>query len=389
MGGGGALRLALTRPDIWAAVAVLCAATGPGSEEIAGNALDLPVRFFHGEQDPIVPVASSRAWQRRLLDLGAPVEYIEYPAVRHNVWDLAYKNGAIFEWFAQFRRNRFPERVRFVTASYSYVSAYWVRIDGLTPGTPAAIDAKRVVRAVQVQTRSVDGFSLAPGAPVAAVTVDGASIAVKPGANLSFVKVNGRWAPGHFNPPGKRPGAEGPIAAALEGRQLYVYGSRGARTAAELEDRRKIAEHAARWAPRLEFAVKPDSEVTTADLATSDLILFGTRETNSAIEQLAPTLPLALSPGAADYGLLFVAPAGRHYVLVNSGLPFWTGAEAAARGGDPFAPPTLRLLSTFGDYVLFRGSLAQVIQEGRFDREWKVPAAPATKMTATGTVTVR
>ena len=40
--------------------------------------------------------------------------------------------------------------------------------------------------------------------------------------------------------------------------------------------------------------------------------------------RLAPNLPLALSRDAADYGLLFVAPAGKHYVLVNSGLPWWT-----------------------------------------------------------------
>jgi hypothetical protein len=46
-------------------------------------------------------------------------------------------------------------------------------------------------------------------------------------------------------------------------------------------------------------------------------------------------------------------------------------------------------LSTFGDYVLFKGSLAQVIVEGRFDRGWKVPTDAAVKITAGGTVTTR
>ena len=81
MGGGGALWLALTRPDVWAAVAPVCAATIPGSEELAPNALNLPIRLFHGDARPAVPVASSRAWQRRLLDAGVPAEYIEYPGV--------------------------------------------------------------------------------------------------------------------------------------------------------------------------------------------------------------------------------------------------------------------------------------------------------------------
>src|SRR5215468_4569772 len=49
MGGGAALWLALTRPDLWAAVAPVCAATVPGSEELAANALNVPVRLFHGE----------------------------------------------------------------------------------------------------------------------------------------------------------------------------------------------------------------------------------------------------------------------------------------------------------------------------------------------------
>jgi hypothetical protein len=48
-----------------------------------------------------------------------------------------------------------------------------------------------------------------------------------------------------------------------------------------------------------------------------------------------------------------------------------------------------RTLGTFGDYVLFRGSVTQVVAEGRFDGNWKVPADVAARMTATGTVTVR
>jgi hypothetical protein len=46
-------------------------------------------------------------------------------------------------------------------------------------------------------------------------------------------------------------------------------------------------------------------------------------------------------------------------------------------------------LSSFGDYILFKGSLANTVVEGRFDRNWKLPAADAAKMTATGAVSVR
>ena len=81
------------------------------------------------------------------------MDYIEYPGMRHNVWDFAYKDGAIFEWFGQHRRARAPERVRFASDSYRYNSAYWTRLDAITPGTVATIDAKRAGQAeVQVKT---------------------------------------------------------------------------------------------------------------------------------------------------------------------------------------------------------------------------------------------
>jgi pimeloyl-ACP methyl ester carboxylesterase len=400
MGGGGALWYALTRPDVWAAVAPLAAATIPGSEELAPNALNLPIRLFHGDQDPIVPVQSSRDWQRRLIDVGVDAQYFEFPAVRHNIWDFAYQQGAIFDWFAHLRRNRSPERVHFVSQCYRYNSAYWIQIDGLTPGTLASIDAKRTDGGVEVQTRNVAGFTLTLDGPAALVTIDGSPLRVKPAATLSFSKASGQWKPGRFAPAGKRMGSEGPIAAAFAGHQIYVYGSLNTQTADELAARRRNAEQAAHWqsggppepgighAPGLSFPVKADSEVTPEDLANADLILFGTRETNSLVARFAGALPLELNAGAADYGLLFIAPAGQHYVVVSSGLPWWTGAAEAARGGDRLAPDQYRLVSTFGDYILFKGSLAHVISEGRFDRNWKVTPDAAAKMQATGTVTI-
>src|SRR5581483_3427044 len=110
-GGGGSLWLGLTRPDVWAALSPICAETSSGMEVLAGNALDLPVLLFHGEQDPIVPAASSRQWQKRFLQQDVRAEYIEYPLLRHNAWDKAYRDGGLLDWFAQFKRERFPDRV--------------------------------------------------------------------------------------------------------------------------------------------------------------------------------------------------------------------------------------------------------------------------------------
>lgn len=393
MGGGGALRLALTRPDVWAAVAVVSPVAVTDAEELAPNALNLPVRLFQGEADPLVPAASSRTWHRRLEAADAPVEYIEYPAVRHNAWEPAYHDAGIFEWFAGFRRNAYPERVRLVTRSYRYAAAYWVRIDGLTPGLAASIDARRTGARVEVETHGVDGFSLLLDRPATAVSIDGAPVRIRPAASLSFTRASGRWQPGLWKPSGKRPGAEGPIAEAVAGRHIYVYGTGGAPGAEELARRRAEAEAAAQWStPRVRLAltlpVKADRDVSVEDVDSSALVLFGTAATNTLIARFAP-LPLALHPDAADYGLLFVAPGPRHPLLISSGLPWWTGAEEADRPGDAFAPPRLRLLESFGDYILFKGSLTHVVSEGRFDRNWKVTPADAAAMAATGTVTIQ
>jgi hypothetical protein len=161
-----------------------------------------------------------------------------------------------------------------------------------------------------------------------------------------------------------------------------------------LNFRRKEAETAAAWStPRerlqLSLLVKADAEVTPEDLDRNDLVVFGTRETNSLIARFADRLPLALAAGAADYGLLFIADLGKHYALVSSGLPWWAGFEDSGRSIDRYAPARYGELATFGDYIVFRGSVREVVAEGRFDRNWKLPPEAAAKMAAAGIVTVR
>lgn len=381
MGGGGALWIALTRPDLWAAVAPVCAATIPGSEELAGNGLNFAVRLFHGELDPSVPPESSRQWQRRFLDAGVRVEYTEYPGVRHNAWDFAYRNGSIFEWFGKYKRDRDPNHVHFATRLGPYNAAYWVRIDAFAPGALATIDAVREAGAVRVQTKDIDAFTLTTA--VKAVTIDGAPIRLRPGAALSFNKAGGKWLQGRgpVTPP-----PVGPIVQAVNARHLYVYGSGD-------EQGHRNAEAAAAWSTvkvriNLKLPVKSDEEVTEEDVASSNLVLFGNANTNRLIARFAAQLPMELSPGAADYGLLFLASVGKHYVLVSSGLPWWTGAEDVQRGGYRFAPEQYRLLSTFGDYILFKGGLKNVLAEGRFDRSGRLPADAAAKVMGAGTVSL-
>jgi pimeloyl-ACP methyl ester carboxylesterase len=400
-GGGGALWLALTRPDLWAAVAPLCAETPEGIETLAGNALNLPVQLFHGESDPIVPASSSRKWQKRFLDLGVHAEYTEYPGIRHNAWERAYRNGGVLDWFAKFQRERFPARVRFTTTAYKYAAAYWVHLDRLTPGTPAAIDARFTApNRVVVGTSGLDGFTLnleghpnyAERAPLE-IEIDGARLRPKGRASLSFVRGERGWISGSAPAPAgvKRAGLEGPMAEAVAARHIYIYGTADSPGEEEIRARREIAELASHWAAararvQVSFAVKPDRAVSDSDIAEDNLILFGNKETNTLVARFAKQLPIELNASAADYGLVFVVPIGRRYVVVNSGRPWWTGAGQAKRTGPRPAP--WRVLDTFGDYILFKGTLERVVAEGRFDRNWKLPPAAAEAMRKTGAVVI-
>lgn len=384
MGGGGTLWLGLTRPDVWAALAPVCPAPPTGIEPLAGNALHLPVRLFQGEIDPLVPASETRAWHKRFLQAGVKSEYFEYPGVRHNSWDNAYKGGAIFEWFSNFQRIQNPERVVFRADSYRHGSAYWLKFTRLTPGTLASFDGIVRNRRLIATTTMLDGFTVSR--PISTAVIDGTELKLRPRQAASFYRTEKGWrvVQGSPLPEAKRLAAEGPVSDAISSHHIYIYGT----------DLRDIAAKAADWStPRsrlaLSFRVISDREAGEADLTGANLVLFGTRETNRVLAGIASRLPMHLNPGAADYGLVYVYPVDQRYVVVSSGLPWWTRLDQANRPGLPFLAAPYRTLQSFGDYIVFKGGIDNVIAEGRFDKQWKLPPDIADKLRATGAVEVR
>jgi poly(3-hydroxybutyrate) depolymerase len=406
MGGGGTLWIGLTHPDTWAALFPVCPAPPKGTDELAPNALNLPMFFHHGDQDAAVPVTVSRDWTKRLKEIGVNVSYTEYPGVNHNSWENAYKDEAAFEWFDKFKRNKFPDRVLFNSKNYKYSSAYWVHFDQLTPGTLATIDAKFTApNQLEIKTTNLTAFTLQlkdhpkfNAAQALQVTINGKKVKTSAAETVSFTEQQGKWAATKYELPAtaKKPGAEGPIGAVFSQRHVYVYGTAGNPSEAELKLRSEIATQAANWSfyrnaflgrimvfPR----VMSDKEVRPSDLKDANLILFGTKETNTVIEKYSDRLPLQLNAASAnDFGLLYVFPLDGHYVAVSSGLTWWTGAQPGAL---PFLPPALLALNQFKDYILFKGTTGGVISEGYFDQNWKLPAEANQAMKASGAVTVK
>jgi len=389
MGGGGTLWIGLTRPDIWAALAPVCPAPPKGTDLLTANATNLPVHFFHGDKDPAVPVAVSRDWVKNIKALGGQVEYVEYPGVMHNSWENAYADEFIFTWFDKFKRNLYPDRVRFNTTAYAYNRAYWVRIDRLTPGTLATTDASFTdTNTLTVSTTGLDAFTLLlKGHPkvrtgeALKLTVNGKAVKAQAADSLTFSVVKGKWT---VTPPApqtglyKKAGAEGPLSAAFATRHVYVYGTRDNPTPQELKARMDVAYEAANWsvyrgpfAGRINFfpRILADKEVRPSDLKNANLILFGTRETNLLIDQYRKDLPLHLDASDKTHGLVYIYPVGSHYVVISSGLPWWSGQQQAQ--GFPYLPVAFATLPAQKDYVLFKGSIQTPVVEGTFDHAWK------------------
>lgn len=405
MGGGGTLWIGLTRPDIWAAIAPVCPAPPAGTFDLASNALNFPVHFFHGDADPVVPVDGTRKWVQHLQDIGVEVSYKEFVDVKHDSWVSAYDNEFIFEWFGHAERNPYPDRVKFVSKQYKYNKAFWVQFDKMNLGTLAEIDANlNKPNAATITTKNLSAFTVnLKGHPKfnaatnVTFNIDGKALTAKLDSSVSFVKNNNVWAVA-TNPMAtgmvKKKGSEGPIYEAFSSRHVYVYGTADNPSPEELKKRIDIATQAANWSYyRGEFAgrimffprILSDKEVRPSDLETSNLILFGTKETNAMIAKYADKLPVHLNAADKTHGLFYIFPVEKHYVAVSSGLPWWTGAEDK---GFAFVSLMHRRLPEFKDLFFFKDSSTNTIVDGNFSDDWKVTEEMKSKLTSSGAITI-
>jgi predicted esterase len=392
MGGGGTVWLGLSYPDLWAAIAPVCPATYPESDALAPNAGNMAVHFFHGEKDPVVPVQTSRDWVKRLKDLGfSNIEYKEFPGVQHNSWINAYENGSIFTWFSKFKRNPHPNRVQHVSADCQHGKAYWVTFGAIEVGKNASIDAEKIgTNKFKVKTENLFQFALNPSFESngsVRFIIDGQEISVDNGKGLyaffSFSKMDGKWVhtdPKSIVPPllTKKQNSEGPIKAAFATSHLYIYGTADNPNPQELQARIDTATKAANWSEdrgwfmgRVKFypVVMSDKELRQSDYEKSNLILFGTKETNAVIAKFADKLPLHLKASETkNYGLFYVFPMNGRYIAVNSGIPWWTGKGLSSW----YLPQPQMSIYDYKDFSLYQGSAGNVVSEGFFDNNWKL-----------------
>ncbi len=104
MGAMAVYDLAERFPNMWAAAVPICGSVNPKRLK---NCRPVAFSIYHGDADPVVPVEASRAAYRRLKELGASVEYKEFPGCTHGSWNPAFNQPNFMKWlFGNTRRDR-------------------------------------------------------------------------------------------------------------------------------------------------------------------------------------------------------------------------------------------------------------------------------------------
>ncbi len=96
MGGYGTWDILEKHGDVFAAGIPICG----GGNSYNGEAFkDIPIRIFHGTDDPTVPFALSQNMYNSIIGAGGEkVKFIELPGVKHNAWDYAYTDRDTYCW---------------------------------------------------------------------------------------------------------------------------------------------------------------------------------------------------------------------------------------------------------------------------------------------------
>lgn len=303
MGGEGTWHIAVRYPDLWAAIAPVCAPTAffAGPEDVkclARNLMHVPANISHGDCDTTVPVDESREMARIMDELAYSYMYEEYPDVEHNAWDHTYADARIFRWLLQYRKALKPRKISFTTDRLRYNTAYWIEVSRINTWYELARIDARILKnnSIQILAENIGAFVL---------HLDKAPI------NLELpVKIicNGiQHFSGHIENPSiqiilneppscglaKKKGLEGPVFDALKSRFAVVYGTQTDDPV--MRDTLKCAgDCAAFWSDwaDAEIPIFADHEIDDGKIDAFNLILVGDNRTNQIIGRINDHLPI-------------------------------------------------------------------------------------------------
>ena len=253
-------------------------------------------------------------------------------------------------------RDPYPNKIRFTTYTLKYNQMKWVTIDALGEHWERANLDTEITgpSAVKVDTKNVAAFSFnvgSGGSPLdqtseVIVSIDGQAVTV-PGPmtdrswNAHFRKSGDNWAA--VDSPivaglHKKHDLQGPVDDAFMDSFIFVTPSGtpiapGIAPWVESEQNRAIAEWRKQF--RGDAQVRKDSEITDADIANSNLVLWGDPGSNAILSRIVERLPIQWDATAVTLKgqtypaaghvpiLIFLNPLNpEKYVVLNSGFTF-------------------------------------------------------------------
>lgn len=435
LGGEGAWHLALHEPDGWAA-AEIGAGTWPrrylsadqfppyqravlhiweNMSEWALNGFNLPIAAHDGDSDtqvssipPPPPGTPSRGQlesslriREQLAKEGFPSEGTpDYMVAKGtpDIFLISEKTGhgispAVRQQLDAFLKKRgdrgqvSPDHIRFLTYTTRYNKCYWVSLDGLAKHYERAeVDAVRSGgEQYQITTRNITRLRLRETDHAAEIRIDGQELRVKPAPEIALERSGSAWRQARsLQFPGlhKTHALQGPIDDAFLDPFLLVrptgtpwneaVNQQALRTLARFD--RLYARHY-RAHPR----IKSDKDVTAADFAKYNVVLFGDPGSNRWIARIHGKLPVrwtreAVTVGAKTFpaceyfpALVYPNPLNPHrYLVLNTGL---TIDEREYR-----ADYSLPRLGDFAVLQLQAGAdQPAVALAGLFDESWRLP----------------
>lgn len=321
----------------------------------APNFANVPVVAYSGENDRQKQAAD--VMERALAAEGIKLPHVIGPKTGHSYHkDSIPEINAFVDKAVAKGRNRMPAKVRLATPTLKYNRQAWVTVDGLGEHwVRATVDAEVVDdRNVRVKTSNVTALTLdmpAGLAPVSTagpvtVTVDGQSV-LGPKATserawtVHLRKSGDKWKIVKSTSASglqKRHNLQGPIDDAFMQSFLIVRPTGtplapGVSKWVDAELQHAVTEWRRQF--RGEPRIKNDVDVTDADIAKHNLILWGDPGSNRLLAKVAGKLPIkwtreSVVVGKREYPaathapvLIYPNPLNRNrYVVLNSGFTY-------------------------------------------------------------------
>ena len=270
----------------------------------AANLAHLPTVAYSGEIDKQKQAADMMA--AALQREGMNLLHIIGPMTGHKIHSDSAKeiDAKLNEWSTN-GIDRSPLPLQFVTFTLRYNRMHWLTVDGLQEHwEEARVVVKPSDGGLTVSAKNVSAFTLRPPKtiprPLHRVTFDGGATVNISGdeASLSFVHDGTNWKRGEATGLRKRHGLQGPIDDAFLDSFVFVEPSGSCRSEAVDQWAKAEFDHAVtHWRQQMrgDAVVKRDTDVTEADIASSNLVLWGDSQANKVLAKIIDKLPIRWS----------------------------------------------------------------------------------------------